>query len=95
MPFTKIVYIHKFSKLIILSVYVQRKYKESLLTTKPRTDHGASLYDNMQEFRLLFGQILPQVYFIIVPVILSECPGNIAQVPAAGSVQDGKRKRIL
>ena len=69
--------------------------KESLLTTKPRTDHGASLYDNMQEFRLLFGQILPQVYFIIVPVILSECPGNIAQVPAAGSVQDGKRKRIL
>ena len=25
MPFTKIVYIHKFSKLIILSVYVQRK----------------------------------------------------------------------
>ena len=57
-------------------------YKESLLTTKPRTDHGASLYDNMQEFRLLFGQIL-------------ECPGNIAQDPAAGSVQDGKRKRIL
>ena len=27
-------------------------YKESLLTTKPRTDHGASLYDNMQEFRV-------------------------------------------
>lgn len=79
----------------IMFGYACNETEESLLTTKPRTDHGASLYDNMQEFRLLFGQILPQVYFIIVPVILSECPGNIAQVPAAGSVQDGKRKRIL